>query len=216
MASSKGRYFQGIRLRREDEQSPTVLETLTSTVLSVGSSVGCSVGIVSGTESLPSKDSVGYVGLTSTIEELKNEEVNSSSPQEEKIKNTVVYEDGPPNIPDTISTEQGFQPDTPPDIRPDTQPDTQPGDQEVSPEATLHALVMEAHSLVQEMVAQGLASNQQLREFVSRRYGRLTKFAMTREELEDLLRLLKLYGPAICSRVTGEFNPPTQIQLDFW
>jgi hypothetical protein len=37
---------------------------------------------------------------------------------------------------------------------------------------------------------------------------------MTLQELEDLLRLLKLYGPAICSRVTGEFNPPTQIPLD--
>lgn len=124
MVSSKGRYFQGVRLRRDDEQSPTVLETLTSTVLSVGSSVGCSVGLVSGTESLPSKDSVGYVGLTSTIEEVKNEEINPSSPQEEKIKNTAVSEDGQPNIPDTLSTGQGFQPDTPLDIRPDTQPDT--------------------------------------------------------------------------------------------
>lgn len=73
---------------------------------------------------------------------------------------------------------------------------------------------MEAHSLVKELVAQGVASHQQLREFVSRRYGKLTKFAMTREELEDLFRLLKLYGTAICFRVTGEFNPPAQIPLD--
>ncbi|MGL5192655.1 MAG: hypothetical protein ACRC8Y_03480 [Chroococcales cyanobacterium] len=57
-------------------------------------------------------------------------------------------------------------------------------------------------------------SKAKLRGFIKRRYGKLTKFAMTREELEDLLRLLKLYGPAICSRVTGEFNPPTQIPLD--
>ncbi len=51
---------------------------------------------------------------------------------------------------------------------------------------------MEAHSLVQELVDQGVVSHQQLKGFVKQRYGKLTKLAMTIEELEDLIRLLKL------------------------
>jgi hypothetical protein len=90
-----------------------------------------------------------------------------------------------------------------------------PPDPPKSTEPTSHELLKLAHALFLKLVSSGL-SKAELRGFLKRRYGKLTKFAMTREELQDFIRLLKLYGTAICSRVTGEFDPPTQIQLDFW
>jgi hypothetical protein len=83
-----------------------------------------------------------------------------------------------------------------------------------STEPTSPELLKLAHALFLKLVSSGL-DKAELRGFLKRRYGKLTKFAMTIEELEDFIRLLKLYGTAICSLVTGEFNPPTQIQLDF-
>jgi hypothetical protein len=65
-----------------------------------------------------------------------------------------------------------------------------PPDPATSTEPPPHELLKLAHALFLKLAAEGL-DKAELRGFIKRRYGKLTKFVMTREELQDFIRLLK-------------------------
>ncbi|AFY85491.1 DNA primase family protein [Oscillatoria acuminata] len=120
---SKARYLQGVRLRREDDLSPTILEILQGRSASDDPSDGLVTTLVTTPEPLLCKDSDDYDGSISNIEELEKEEIDFSSQPPEKTEN-LLCDDDKPVTPVTIPSGQGFEPVTQPTPEPVTEPVT--------------------------------------------------------------------------------------------